>query len=88
MSTEYNSILLAKLSSVTEEDEITDLLDEMGEIGDSIFLYPIYQAYKNNKISHISHYFLFAISKLNSNDIIQIAFEVGENQKNKFADLT
>ena len=49
MSTEYNSILLAKLSSVTDEDETTDLLEEIEEIGDSIFLYPVYQAYKNNK---------------------------------------
>jgi hypothetical protein len=88
MSTEYNSILLAKLLSVTEADEITDVLDEMGEIGDPIFLYPIYQAYKNNKISHISHYFLAAISKLNSSDMIQIAFEIGENQKTTFVDLT
>ena len=88
MSTEYNSILLAKLSSVTRADEIIDLLNEMGEIGDPIFLYPIYQTYKKNKISHISHYFISAISNLNSSDIIQIAFELGENQKTDMTDLT
>lgn len=88
MTIEYTSMLLAKLSSTISEDEMTDLLNEIGELGDPIFLFPVYQAYKNNKIRFISHYFLSTISKLNSTDITKIGFEIGEDPSTSVTDLT
>lgn len=87
MSVEYNSILLAKLSSLTDEDELVDLLDEIKEIKDPIFLYPLYEAYKKNKESYVSHYFISTISELNSNNVIQIALEIGEDSKSNIVDI-
>ena len=51
MSDEYNSILITKLFTIQEEDEnfqdnITEILEEMQEIKNPIFLYPIYETYK------------------------------------------
>ena len=87
MTIEYNSMLLAKLSSDISEDEMTNLLDDIGKLGEPIFLFPLYQAYKNNQISHISHYFLSAISKINSPDIAKIGFEIGENLSTSLTDI-
>lgn len=88
MTIEYTSMLLAKLSSSISEDEMTDLLDDIGELGDPIFLFPVYQAYKNNKTKTISHYFLSTISKLNSTDTAKIGFEISEDPTTHVTDLT
>jgi hypothetical protein len=88
MTIEYTSMLLAKLFSTISEDEMTDLLNDIGELGDPIFLFPVYQAYKNNKTRFISHYFLSAISKLDSTDITKIGFEIGEDPSTSVTDLT
>jgi len=86
MSREYISMLLAKLSSTADEDDMTELLDEIKGTGDPVFLYPLYQAYKNNKINYISHYFIATMGNLNSSDVVSIAFEIGENPEICVAD--
>lgn len=87
MSTEYNSMLIAKFYSTVYEEEMTDLLEEIAEIGDPVFLYPVYDAYKKNKKSFISHYYLLTLNSLNSNDVIQVALEIGENPETKIIDI-
>jgi len=87
MPVEYNSMLIAKLYASSEDDDVIEVLDEIGKIGDPIFVYPVYQAYKNNKTKYISHYFILALSKLNSSDVIKIAFEIGENQETSTTDI-
>jgi len=86
MSAEYNSMLIAKLYSTVNQDEIIELLEEIREIGDPIFLYPVYETYKKNKSSSFSHYFILALNDLNSNDAIQVALEIGENPETKNSD--
>ena len=81
MSIEYNSLLIANLFSSEEENEIQQILEEMGEIGDPIFLYPVYQKYKIVKNASISHYFIITLDAINSNDVIQIALEIDKNPK-------
>lgn len=87
MSKEYNSLLLTKFLSATDEKDIIYFLEKIGEIGDPIFLYPVYEAYKNNKISHISHYYISIISKLESEDVSRIAMEIGDNKDIQMNDM-
>ena len=86
MTSEYNSMLITKLYSTINEDEMEELLEEIGEIGDPIFLYPVYETYKKFKNRSIPHYFIIALKKLNSNNVIQVALEIGENPGTKNSD--
>jgi hypothetical protein len=79
-------MLIAKLYSTVDSDEMIHVLNEIAEIRDPIFLYPLYETYKKNKNSHISHYFITTLNELDSNDVIQIAFEIGENPETKDVD--
>lgn len=87
MSSEYNSILIAKLYSTTNMDDMEELLEEIAEKSDPIFLYPLYEAYKNNKDSYISHIFIMTLNNINSNEVTQIAIEIGEDPKTKFLEF-
>ncbi len=79
-------MLITKLYSTINEDEMEELLEEIGEIGDPIFLYPVYETYKKFKNRSIPHYFIIALKKLNSNNVIQVALEIGENPGTKNSD--
>ncbi len=81
MSKEYNSILLGKLFSDNSTDETIEILEEIAEIADPIFIHPLYEAYKKNTHSHISHYFFSALSKIQSADVIDICFEILEEHE-------
>ncbi len=86
MTSEYNSMLITKLYSTINEDEMVELLEEIEEIGDPIFLYPVYEAYKKNKNNSISLYFILTMNNLNSDEVIQVAMEIGENPESKNVD--
>lgn len=79
MTTEYNSNLIAELYSTTKEKKLLELLKEIEEINDPIFLYPVYAIYKKNKNESYSHYFLSTLNELNSSEIVSIAIEIGED---------
>jgi hypothetical protein len=85
MSNEYNSLILAKLYSTSDENEMQDLLEDIANSKDPIFLYPLYEVYKKHKSSSISHYFIISLSELNSNEVIQIGLEIGENSDTRNA---
>lgn len=87
MSTEYNSMLIAKLYSTVAREKTMELLEEIEEIGDPIFLYPVYDAYKKNKNTYISHCYISTLNSLNSNDVIQVALEIGENPETNIIDM-
>jgi len=91
MSTEYNSILITKLFAIKEkgdEDNAIEILEEIKEIKDPIFLYPVYEKYKENRDTTFSHYFISTIDSITSNDVVEIAYEIGETHDTSVADLT
>lgn len=86
MNAEYNSKLIAELYSTTKEKKLLELLKEIEEINDPIFVYPVYEIYKKNTIKYISHYFLVTLNELNSSAIIPIAIEIGESPETSNTD--
>lgn len=87
MDTEYNSKLISELYLATEEETILEILDEMSETKNPIFLYPIYEAYKKHKDAFYSHYFLSSLGELNTDELIPIAINIGEDQDTSNKDL-
>lgn len=69
MSSEHNSILVSKLYTSNDVEEALDILEEMEEINDPIFLQPIIDAYKKYKDTSSGHYFLSALGPIQSKDI-------------------
>lgn len=86
MGTEYNSKLIAELYSTTQRNKLMELLNEIEEINDPIFLYPVYAIYKRNKKESYSHYFLVTLNKINSSEIVPIAIEIGEDPETNNTD--
>ena len=80
MNTEYNSKLISELYSATEEETILEILDEMSETKNAIFLYPIYEAYKKHKSTCYSHCFISSLGRLDTDELIPIAIDIGEDQ--------
>jgi len=69
MSSEHNSILISKLNNSKEVDEAIDILEEMEEVADPVFLWPVIDAYRKYKNSSGGHYFLSTLSHIQSKDI-------------------
>jgi len=83
MSTEYNSQLISKLYTTTDEDElIAEVLNEMEEIGDPVFIYPIFDAYNKYKNDSIGHYFISALGYIKSKDSEKILNTLLQNLDN------
>lgn len=64
MLSEENSKLISELYNAKNEHDIYDILEYMGESGDSIFVYPILDGYRKYKLSSIGYYFIWELSRL------------------------
>jgi len=76
MSTEHNSLLLSRLNSDFPEQELWELLDEIKEIGDPIFLYPLYSLYQSKKNKGIAFKIVDIIGKIKSPSKEQIIKDI------------
>jgi hypothetical protein len=87
MSNEYNSKLIAKLYSSPSNSSTEKILDEIGEIRNPVFIYPIYEIWQshNKAKSYITHYFISALSTIESQEVLKIAILM-LNQSTTFKD--
>lgn len=69
MASEYNSNLISKLYRLTNQKEVIEIIREMQEVKDPVFLRPILDGYERHKNSSIGHYFISALGSINSEDI-------------------
>ncbi len=79
MYTEDNSKLISELYNASARQEISDILEYMGENGSSVFVYPIIDGYKKYKHSSIGYYFLWNLSRLDYPDLGRRLNELLEN---------
>lgn len=76
MSIEYNSKLIQSLYEVATEDEAIEIIKEMEEVKDNIFIYPIYSAFKKYSNRFSSHYYVSAFEVFDSPDVLKIIKEI------------
>lgn len=76
MASEYNSKLITKLYTETQPSQIEEILHEMSDIGDPIFIYPIFEKWKTQSSAFNSHYYISALEDINSPDVLKIALEM------------
>ena len=87
MSKEFEGKLISELLSAKSEKKIKELLDEINNINSPSFCYPLYEVYKQNKKEAYSHYILGAMRSINSDEIISIALEIGNESDTSVVDL-
>lgn len=75
MANIYNSKLIADLLS-SPSKRATDILAEMIEIKDPIFLYPIREGFKKFRDASIAHYFLSALAEFEEKEALDITLEL------------
>lgn len=78
MSSDYNSKLISELYSLDENetDAAEEILLEMEEIKDPVFIYPIYDTYKKFTNTPITHYFLHTLNSFESKDVLEFAIKI------------
>ena len=87
MSKEFEGKLISELLSSKSEKKIKELLDEINNINRPSFCYPLYEVYKQNKKKVYSHYILGTMESINSDEIISIALEIGNESDTSVVDL-
>ncbi len=87
MAQEYNSKLVSQLYKESDDEKAIQILDEMDEIKDPIFIYPILDAYKKFNNTACSHYFLSSLLLYSSPDIFRILKEIALNSDTRISDI-
>ena len=87
MSTDYNSKLIASLYEKTDEEEASEIADEMVEINDAIFIQPIYSAYKRFKNGYMSHYFVSDLATFKTPEATDILKKIAMDETARSADF-
>ena len=86
MADEYNSKLIAKLYEDVSRDENLRILEEMEEIGSSVFIYPIFSAWRKHnsrQIEFISHYFISSLSRIQSGEVLKVGIQIWKEASSK-----
>lgn len=79
MNQEENSKLISELYNAEKRQEIADILEYMGESGDSVFVYPMLDGYRKFKHSSIGYYFIWNLSRLDYRETGRRLNELLEN---------
>lgn len=87
MSSAYNSRLISSLYRETNQSKIKEILSEMEEIADPVFLDPIFDAYERFHHSFISHYFISSLKVFEGKEAIRIAVKILGRLNRKTSDL-
>ena len=66
MSDETNSKLISDLYSKTDEDDVTQTIEDMEEVGNPVFLHPLLDGYRKYSTSSFGHYFIAALGLIKS----------------------
>lgn len=64
MYTEENSKLISNIYNAKNRQDLSDVLELMGESGDPIFVYPILDGYRRYKHTTVGYFFLWCLSYL------------------------
>jgi hypothetical protein len=64
MFAEENSKLISGLYNAKNRQEVSDILELIGESGDPVFVYPLLDGYTRCKQSTIGYYFIWSLSRL------------------------
>ncbi len=78
MSSEYNSKLISKLYLSQKFSEIEQVLREIEEIADPVFIRPLFDVWSLYNLKDISssHYFISTLQTINSKDVLKIALDI------------
>ncbi|MDD3190607.1 MAG: hypothetical protein PHI66_02875 [Candidatus Pacebacteria bacterium] len=66
MFAEENSKLISSLYKAKKRQEISEILEYMGESGNPVFIYPILDGYAKYRNSSVGYYFIWSLSRLDS----------------------
>lgn len=69
MHSEENSKLISELYNAKDPNEVYDILEYMGESGDTIFVYPILDGYRKYKYSSVGYYCIWVLSRLDCTNL-------------------
>ena len=69
MYSEEKSKLISDLYGAKDAKEAYDILEYIGEWGDSIFVYPVLDGYRKFKHSSVGYYFIWILSRLDYPDL-------------------
>lgn len=75
MASDYDSRLISDLYGTSEPKKAIEIINEMEDINNPIFLRPIYDAYQRFIGSFYSHYFLSAILSFDDKEALNIAID-------------
>lgn len=87
MSNEIEGKLIAEILSAKTQQKIVDLLDEIGKINSPSFCYPLYEVYKKVKNKAYSHFIIAVLRRIDSEEVINIALEIGNAEDTPVTDL-
>lgn len=79
MDSEESSKLISDLYNAKNRQQISDILEYMGEDGSSIFVYPLLDGYKKHKYSSVGYYFIWNLSRLDYSETGKRLNELLEN---------
>lgn len=79
MYSDENSKLISDLYNARDREDISDILEYMGESGNSVFVYPMLDGYKRYKYSSVGYYFIWNLSRLDYPDLGKRLNELLEN---------
>lgn len=81
MASEYNGKLIVRLLSEYHQDRVKEIIGEIEEINDPVFLDPLLAAYQKFEKSPISHYFIDAIAGIKSKEALNAIVEICKNSE-------
>lgn len=87
MINEYYLTLIEKLKTELPENELINLLNQIAETQEPLFINPLQDAYKIHKSSTFSHYFIYTIGKIDSPKKISFAKSTLKAKDTQFKDL-
>jgi hypothetical protein len=79
MYAEENSKLISELYNAKTRQEVSDILEYVGESGDPIFVYPLLDGYRKYKQSSVGYYFIWNLSRLDYPELGQRLNELLES---------
>ncbi len=88
MGSEYNSNLISKLYQATGDKEIINTLEDMGDVGDPVFLHPILDGYIKHRDEFFGHYFLSTLAEIKSENVGKYLGDLLEKGKIKDRHIT
>src|ERR1700730_15700171 len=76
MASEYNSNLIDQLYKLTNWRKADDILKQIEEVIDPVFIRPVQSAYFRFKNESNAHYYVSLLNKIDSREVLDVLLEI------------